>query len=136
MAGEVSWVDSFIDKVEAAVSGGGKLPVVDKDNNITAYITIGIDFLRFLMANRVRLQMISIETFKHFLYLLSKKQDFDALITIYKELDTQSLVDKYKEDSIKLAEIAKESQENRDFWISFAKQAAERLVFSALGALL
>jgi hypothetical protein len=130
-----AWVDPFIERVEGAVRSGSKIQILDRDGN-QVFVVIGQDFLRFLIANRIRLQQVALDTFKSFLSLLSEKKDFEALVVIYAALDNQSLVDKYKEDTIKLAEIAKQSQENRDFWINFAKQAAQRLVFSALGALL
>lgn len=130
-----NWVDGFIDNLQQVIDNGGQVPLRDNSGE-EILIVIRSDMLSFLVANRVRLAQVTIDAFKEFLKLMSKGQSFEALVIIYERIDNASLVDKYKEDTIKLAEIAKETQENRDFWISFGRQAVEKLVFSALGALL
>ncbi len=67
---------------------------------------------------------------------MEKKKDFEALVLIYQQLDNSSLLDKYKEDSIKLAEIAIQTQENRDFWMAFIQKAVQQSIISVLGVIL
>ena len=129
------WVDPFIDKVQDAVLNNKQVTVTSRSGE-ELLITIGKNLLSFLIANRVRLKQVGYYSFKTFLELLADKKDFEALVLTYNEFDNSALLEKFKEDSIKLAEIAKYTQEMRDFWILFARQAVERVVFSALGVLL
>lgn len=129
-----TWVDGFIDNVTNVVTTkGGKMMLNISGADVEVAIEGGL--LGFLIANRIRLLQVGADAFKEFLGLLAAKQDFQALVLIYSKFDNQALVDSYRGDSVKLAEIAAETQANRDFWIQFAQQAAEKIVFSALSAL-
>lgn len=132
---EAPWVDSFIDQLQGIQNSGGKVTVKDALGN-PVLVKIGSDMLTFLLANKIYLQQVSLSAFKEFLGLMAQQKSFEALTTIYSQLDNSALLEKYKEDTIKLAEIARQAQEARDFWIAFCKQAGEKLLFSALGALL
>lgn len=129
------WVDDFITKLEEVSDSGGKVIVRDPNTGHDITVAIRNDLLIFLITNRFRLAQVSYNAFKNFLGLLEKQKDFEALVTIYQELDISDLLDKYKEDSIKLAQLALQTQADRLFWVEFIKQAAEKIVFSALGVI-
>jgi hypothetical protein len=130
-----TWVDEFINSVQDIVTNkNGKMLLNISGQNVEVAIEAGL--LGFLIDNRDQLFQVGIEAFKQFLDLLSQKQSFQALMVVYSKFDNQSLVDAYRQDSVKLAEIAAQTQATRDFWIQFAMQAGEKAVSSALGALL
>lgn len=126
-----NWVDGFIQRLEATP----QVQIRDVSGN-DVMVAIGHGLLTYLIANRVRLAQVSYNTFLTFLDLMSKQKDLAALIVIYEEMDNESLLEKYKEDTIKLAQIAEQTIETRNFWISFSKQVAGSLVSSALGVIL
>lgn len=130
------WVDDFITKLEDVSDSGGKVTVRDPNTGHDVLVAVENDMLVFLIANRFRLAQVSYDAFENFLGLMEQKRDFEALVAIYQELDVSDLLDKYKEDSIKLAQIAQQAQADRDFWVQFIKQASEKMVFSALSVLI
>jgi hypothetical protein len=132
---DFGWVGELILKLEDLYANGGKITWTDETGHDIA-VAIGKQEIDLLRQNQLELMKISKDVFKEFLLLMSKRQDFDALVLIYEQLDNSSLIAIYKEDSIKLAEIAKNTQAERDFWLWFGKQFAQRVVFGALSALI
>jgi len=131
----MDWIDELIDKLQDAVYNSKPLSFIDDSGN-EILIEIKSELLELVKENRSRFIRIGINTFKKIMTLFSERKDFDALVVIYDTYDTSSLMDKYKEDTIKLAQIARQVQEDREFWISFAKQVGSRIVLGALGALI
>ena len=131
----MDWVDELIEIVVSALKGDGVLKWSDASGQIFK-AKVETDFLELLRGNRCQLMTVGKDTFKEAMLLMSKQQDFDALVLIYSKLDTESLIEQYKTDTVKLAEIARRVQETRDFWVSFLRQAAVKMVCAGLGALL
>lgn len=130
-----NWVDPLIGRLEEAVSG--KLPIKFNDETgKEVIVSIKQNLVNLIKQNRSQLQKVGRQTFKEFLLLWHKQEEFEALVVIFKKLDNKDLIERFKEDTVKLAEIAKETQESRDFWISFGKQVGMRIAFGAIGALL
>ena len=130
-----SWVSGLIDQLDNAVVKGGVINWTD-DSGQQIQTAITIQLVDLIRKNKDRLLRIGQKAFHEFLLLMMKQQDFDALVVVYNQLDNSDIIDAYKEDSIKLAEIAKQTQDDRDFWIWFGKQVGTRIVFGAIGALI
>lgn len=130
-----SWVDGYIDNLANVIRTNKGIPVADSTGQ-TVLVAIEGSMLQFLIDNRFYLAQIGIDVFKEFLGYLSKGQNFDALVKVYQGLDNSALILKAQEDTVKLAEIAAQTQASRDFWVQFATQAVEKIVFSALGSLI
>ena len=128
------WTIDFIENLGTAMEAGGIQWTDDTGTQIT--VKVSIQLLAMIRDNLPHLAEIGQDTFKQFLLMMAKGQDFDALVLIYSKLDNSALILQYKEDAVKLAEIAKRAQETRDFWIAFAKQAAIKIVFGALSVLI
>jgi DNA-binding LacI/PurR family transcriptional regulator len=132
---ENDWISELINKLENIILSGGEVSWTDNvGNTVTAVVTDTI--VSMLRENYAHLMLISINAFKNFMSLMYQQRDFEALVVIYEELDTSELVNRYKEDTIKLAEIARQAQEERDFWVSFGKEFGTRLLFGAISVLL
>lgn len=129
------WVDQFIDRLQQAADGNNPIRFED-DTGQQVVVAIQQQLVQLLRDNRMRLVRVGKNAFKDFLLLWHKQQQFEALVRIYDQLDNSELIDQYREDSAKLAEIAHQVQQDRDFWVSFGKQVGMRIVFGALGALL
>jgi hypothetical protein len=129
------WVDILISKLEDAVAGRSII-TIDDDTGKKVVVSIKQELIDLLKDNRTKLVHVGRDAFKEFVDLWYKQKEFDALCAIYKHLDNSELIEAYREDTIKLAEIARETQETRDFWISFGKQVGMRLVLGALGAII
>ena len=128
---ENNWVDKFIERLESTPN-----TIVRDINGDDVLVAIGQGLLSFLIANRIRLGQVSYNTFLGFLDLMSKQKSFEALILIYDDLDVESLLEKYEEDSIKLALVVQQEIADKNFWISFGKQVAGNLISSALSIIL
>jgi hypothetical protein len=131
----MDWVDTLIDLITKAIDNGGKLQWTDQSGSImTAKVEVGL--LQLIQDNRARLSIIGQDTFKEAMLLISKQQEFDALVLIYEKLDNSELVEQFKTDSVKLAELAIQAQQNRAFWLNLLKQSAFKIIAAGLGALL
>lgn len=128
------WVDELIGKLEDAVTN--KKPIKFNDAGKEVLVEIKNEVVDLVKENRNQLIKIGRQVFKRFLLLMHKQHEFEALTVIYEKLDNSELLDRYKEDSARLAELATETQESRDFWIGFGKKVGMRIVLGALGALL
>lgn len=126
-----SWVTNFINELEDAKLNGGQVEL--KDGLI---ISLGTDLINLIIQNRFQLERVGEEAFRNFLAMLSAGNNFDALVAVYSKLDTAALVQNFKTDTVKLAEIALQAQQARDFWVELAKQAGMKLVSTALSTLL
>jgi hypothetical protein len=127
---ENNWVDGFIQSLQTAVSTNTPIKIGNADVYVTQQL---VDYLNI---NRIRLIQVDVETFKEFLRLNSIGDNFSALTVVYDKLSTQTLIDKYKENTIKLSDLATVIQTSRDFWLALGKKIGEKLLFSALGAIL
>jgi hypothetical protein len=128
---DTAWIQELIRVLEKALKDDGKIKFVVPPNE-EILVEIKDEFVKLIKANQQRLAQIGKETFKRFLELKRDGRDFDALVTIYDALETTELVEKFKEDSIKLAELAKQIQETRKFWLNFAGQFGVRLAMGLL----
>lgn len=122
-----NWVDGLI----LTLDQKKQISFVDTVGQ-TVVVTVEKTVVDFIRDNQARLLLIGYDIFKEFLGLLAKRQEFDALVLVFSQLDNSELINKYKEDTVKLAEIAVEIQANCDFWIVFGKQVG----FKVAGALL
>lgn len=128
------WINQLFAALDTVLRNGG---IIKWTNESGAEITTAIsaEAIKTIKDNAIRLQQIGKDAFKEFLLKMSRQQDFEALVVIYSRLDNTELLQKYKEDTVRLAEIARQTQADRDFWIAFAKQVGMRMAFAALGAL-
>lgn len=129
------WVDEFIEKVDEAATSGKGLFWIDGDGN-KIVVKVKTEVVALLRENRFRLLKVGKKIFQEFLFLLSKGEDFKALVKINETLDNSDLLDQYKADSIKLAEAAAQIQADKQFWVDFGRQASMKILLGALGALL
>ena len=121
------WVNDLIDKLNDSFMN--KLPI--KTTNSTGQVVlVAIDqaIINFIKDNRVRLLQIGLDAFKNFLQLWMERKEFEAIVLVYQKLDNTELIAKYREDTIKLAELAVEIQAQRDFWISFGVKVGVKVV--------
>lgn len=130
-----NWIDVLIDTLSSAVSGNKPIEWTDESGN-EILVNIKQEMIDMLIQNRDKFIVIGIDAFKEFCALMNKGQSFDALIAVYAVMDNEQLIDQYKEDAIKLAEIARIEQEMRDFWVWLAKQVGMRIALGAIGAIL
>lgn len=130
-----NWIDVIIKIMQNAVIG--KQPIVwTDDSGKTILVNVEQEMIDMLVQNRDKFFVIGMDVFKQFCSLMNKGQSFEALVTIYSAMDNDQLVDQYKEDALKLAEIARIEQETRNFWIWLAEQVSMRLVLGAIGSLI
>lgn len=129
------WVDGLITVLESAVTN--KKPI-EFTGKLGTKISVEVkqELVDLIRENQSKLIRVGKRAFKEFLMLWYEQKEFEALCAIYEQLDNTELIAKYKEDTAKLAEIAKQTQEDRDFWISFGKQVGMRVLMGALGALI
>ena len=126
-----NWVSSFINSLENTEANGGQIQLKDGP-----MITLSKELIKLIIQNRYQLEKVGENAFKQFLAKMSIGYSFEALVAIYSQLDNSALIEAYKTDTVKLAEIALQAQQDRDFWIDFAKQVGSKLVSVALGTLL
>lgn len=129
------WVDVFLESLQKLGDNNYKIKWTDNTGH-EVVTQVSVEVVNLLLANRHRLGRISLDVFKEALLNFSDLKTFDALYLIYNELDTQSLLDKYKENAEAMAGLAAQIQEDRTFWTAFANQAGARIVYAALAALL
>jgi hypothetical protein len=132
---DIIWIQELIRVLENALKDDGKIKfVIPPEEEIL--IEIKEEFVKLIKINQQSLAQIGKDTFKRFLELKRDGKDFEALVTIYDALETTELVEKFKEDSIKLAELARQIQETRKFWLKFAEQVGTRLAMGLLGLII
>jgi hypothetical protein len=127
-----TWVVDFINMLEQSAGKPVKIDFEGKE----IVVEIGKEVVNFIRSNSDLLLNIGKDTFKEALLLMSEGNDFDATVRIYDKLDNDELLDKYKADTIQLAEIAVKIQASSDFWFALCKQVGTKVVFAALGYLL
>lgn len=130
-----TWFDDLITRLEESLASGEEISWKGFDGE-TVLIEIKKELIDLIKDNRSMLVRIGRDTFKEFLQLWSKREEFEALVVVYDKLDNTELISKYKEDSAKLAEIAALTQAERNFWIGFGKKVGARVLFGFLGSLL
>lgn len=130
----MSWTTDLINNLDNIYQNNGSITYTSLGGEVAVKVTQ--ELVSLIKDNEVSLAAISLDTFKEFLGLLEKRQTFAALIVIYGALDNSVLISNFQSDSVKLAEIAKQTQQQRDFWIWFAEQVGTKIVIGALSALL
>lgn len=126
------WLNDFVAKVNDSQVN----PISVNTEKGIQYVHIGVEFLQFVMLNRFRILQVGQDAFKNFLALCAKGQSYEALLFIYKNMDTQTLLDKYKENALKLAGNAQQAEQDKAFWSSLINFLGDTLVSAALGSLL
>jgi hypothetical protein len=129
---DAAWIIDFINMLEQSAGKPIKINFEGKE----VVVEIGKEVVDFIQKNLDSLLNIGKDTFKEALLLMSEDRDFDARVKIYEQLDNDELIDKYKADTIQLAEIAERIQVSKDFWFALCKQVGTKVVFAALGYLL
>jgi hypothetical protein len=126
------WFDNFIDDAKRSKDE----PITVNKDGEDLKISIQNAIIEYMVANRFIIVKVGRDTFKQFLLLLSKGQDIGALRVIYEQMDTSDLIDKYRENAVKLAEVYKQEQETRAFWLQLATSLGGKIITLALGALI
>jgi tRNA1(Val) A37 N6-methylase TrmN6 len=128
---DTAWIQELIRVLEKALKDDGKIKFLIPPKE-EILVEIKEEFVKLIKVNQQRLAQISKEAFQRFLELKRDGKDFEALVAIYDALETTELVEKFKEDSIKLAELARQIQETRKFWLKFSEQLGTRLAMGLL----
>ncbi len=127
------WFDQMING--ATASQETPIAVKDRDGN-DLQIQITNVVIEYMIANRFMILKVGKDIFKQFLLLCSNGQDLAALKLIYSNMDTAALINQYRENAIKLAEIYKQDQETKAFWLQMATTLGGKLISLALGSLI
>jgi len=127
------WFDQMISR--ATTSQETPIAVKNKDGN-DLQVSITNAFIEYMVANRFMILKVGKDTFKQFLLLCSDGQDLAALKLIYSNMDTTTLINQYKENAVKLAEIYKQDQDTKAFWLQMATTLGGKIISLALGSLI
>lgn len=125
------WFDSMIGS--AKESQQTPLTVTKDGSELKVEITNAV--IEYMIANRFMIISVGKDTFKQFLLLCSNGQDIAALRLVYEKMDTSMLIDQYKDNAVKLAEVYKQDQANRAFWLQMATTLGGKIISLALGSL-
>ena len=126
------WFDQMITR--ATASQETPIQVKDKSgDDLQIQITTAV--IEYMVANRYMILKVGKDVFKQFLLLCSDGQDLAALKLIYSGMDTSALINQYRDNAVKLAEIYKQDQETKAFWLQMATTLGGRLISLALGSL-
>jgi predicted CoA-binding protein len=112
-------------------------PITVKDingNDLEVKITYAV--IEYMIENRFMILTVGKDLFKQFLLLCSNGQDLAALKLIYSNIDTAVLINQYKENAVKLAEIYKQDQDTKAFWLQLATTLGGKIISLALGSLI
>jgi len=127
------WFDQMITR--STESQNSPITVKDRDgSDLQVKITNAV--IEYMVANRFMILKAGRDTFKQFLYLCSSGQDLAALKLIYQKMDTSILVNMYADNAVKLAEIYKQDQETKAFWIQMATTLGGKIISLALGSII
>jgi len=127
-----TWAFDFIGLLEKSVNQPIKIDFDGKEVSVVVKQEV-VDFIKKDFGS---LSRVSKNVLKEALLLMSEDKDFDARVKIYERLESDELLDKYKADSIKLADISEKIQADKDFWFALCKQIGTKVVFAALGSIL
>ena len=130
----MEWVDELLQNLQNAYQS--KIPVKVQDEAGEVLINVKQELIDLVNQSRPMLIKVGKDTFKQYLILMHRAQEFDALITIYAKLDGADLMTIYKQDAMKFSQLASEVQSARDFWRWFGKQVGMRIFFGVIGALI
>jgi len=129
--------DRWFDQMITGATASQETPIAVKDrdgNDLQIKITTAV--IEYMVANRFMILKVGKDTFKQFLLLCSDGQDLAALKLIYSNMDTAALINQYKENAVKLAEIYKQDQDTKAFWLQMATTLGGKLISLALGSLI
>jgi hypothetical protein len=127
------WFDDMISG--ATASQETPIAVKDRDgNDLQVQITNAV--IEYMITNRFMILKVGKDTFRQFLLLCSNGQDLAALKLIYSGMDTAALINQYRENAVKLAEIYKQDQDTKAFWLQMATTLGGKLISLALGSLI
>jgi hypothetical protein len=132
---DVNWLDSLIETLEQYLLTGKKIEWKDWDGKIII-TKVKKELVDIIKENRASLLRMGQQVVREFFSLMGQGRDLAALIKIYNELDNSELILKYKEDTIKLAEIAAQTQQDRAFWRGLAMTVGMRVAFGVIGTLI
>jgi hypothetical protein len=133
---EAAFDDKWFDQMISGATASQETPITVKDwdgNELKVKITNAV--IEYMIANRFLILKAGRDVFKQFLLLCSKGQDLDALKLIYSEMDTSDLINQYKDNAVMLAEVYKQDQETKAFWLQMATTLGGKIISLALGAL-
>lgn len=129
--------DKWFDNMISGATASQETPIAVKDrdgNDLQIKITNAV--IEYMIANRFMILKVGKDTFKQFLLLCSDGQDLVALKLIYSNMDTTALINQYKENAVKLAEIYKQDQDTKAFWLQMATTLGGKLISLALGSII
>lgn len=129
--------DRWFDQMISGATASQETPIAVKDregNDLQVQITKAV--IEYMVANRFMILKVGKDIFKQFLLLCSDGQDLAALKLIYSNMDTAALINQYKENAVKLAEIYKQDQDTKAFWLQMATTLGGKLISLALGSLI
>jgi len=129
--------DKWFDNMISGATASQETPIAVKDrdgNDLQVQITNAV--IEYMIANRFMILKVGKDTFKQFLLLCSNGQDLAALKLIYSGMDTTALINQYKENAVKLAEMYKQDQDTKAFWLQMATTLGGKLISLALGSLI
>lgn len=130
---EDKWFDRMIQG--ARDSSSSPIQVVDRDGN-ALLVKISESVIEYMVANRYMILKAGKDVFQKFLLLCSDGKDLAALKLVYSQMDTSDLLNQYKENAVMLAEVYKQDQEARAFWLQMATSLGGKIISLALTSLI
>jgi hypothetical protein len=127
------WFDQMIRGAEQSAST--PIGVKDRDGN-ELYVKITSSVIEYMVANRYMILKVGKETFKQFLEMCSNGKDLAALKLIYSQMNTSDLINQYRDNAVMLAEVYKQDQETKAFWLQMATSLGGKIISLALQSLI
>lgn len=131
-----AWVDDFLSTLTQIGDQGGIVKWVDHATNSEMAVTLTQDFIDTIRGNRAALLAVGKEDFKAFLVLLQAGENYEALREIYSKMSMEDLIQQAAGDTVKLAQLAEDAENQRQFWLNLAEQAGIKLLSGAIGVLI
>jgi hypothetical protein len=131
----MSWVEDLITVLQEALKDDKKISF-KRPTGEEIYVVIRKEMVELLIQNRHRLIQVGKQTFQEYLILKSEGADFEALVAIYDRIDNVELVEKAKENALRLAEVAKQIQATRRFWVELGKKVTVKVAMGLLSVVL
>ena len=131
-----AWVDDFLTTLQDIGRQGGVVTWVDHETNNKVAVMLTQEFIDTIKANRSALLAVGKEDFKGFLLLLQAGENYEALRQIYSKMSNEDLVQQAAQDTEKLARLAEDAENQRQFWLNLAEQAGIKILSGAIGMLL
>jgi hypothetical protein len=129
------WLTGFIGVLESSLTSNKPLKW-DSGTGSEFLIKVTPEVVNLIKSHQDVLLRAGKDVFKKFLELRSKQQDLEALVLVYSQLDNSALIEQYQGDTIKMAALAKQIQEDRNFWVNLGLQLSQKILAGALSVLL